>query len=135
MQAPPMRFLLGRNQHACARCKDPLHACFCRHSGKAACVAAALLALVVADCRTSSYGAQPDPSHPAANPAVLAVGFVFITGLLQPLLPFLIILLACARLPGPSAALHRVLPWTPLKWVADVSYDVYLLHPIVILYV
>ena len=104
-----------------------------RHGGKVACAATALLALLTVNCCTNSYGAQPDPSHPAANPAVLAVGFVFIDGLLQPMLPFLLILLACAQLPGPSAALRKVLTCTPLKRVADVSYDVYLLHPIVIL--
>ena len=95
---------------------------------------ALLLALIIADCRTNSYGPQPDPSHPAANAGVLALGFVLVTGLLQPLLPFLAVLLSCARLPGLHwAVLHGVLTCAPLRWVADVSYDVYLLHPIVIM--
>ena len=93
----------------------------------------ALLALVIADCRSNSYGATPDASHPAANPAVLAVAFVLVTGLLQPMVPCLMLLLACAKLPGVSALLGSFLSMAAFQWVADLSYDVYLLHPIVIL--
>lgn len=92
----------------------------------------ALLALIIADCRTNSYGPAPDPEHPGANLVTLAVGFVLVSGLLQPLLPCLVLLLACAKLPGPSALLGRVLSWGLFRWVSDLSYDVYLLHPIVI---
>ena len=115
--------------HACPEALT-LH----RHQGKVAVAAVALLALMVADYRTNSYGPTPDPKHPGANPATLAVGFVLVTGLLQPLVPCLAILLACAKLPdGPSALLGRALSWRGFRWVAGLSYDVYLLHPIVIL--
>lgn len=95
--------------------------------------AALLSALIIADCCTNSYGPRPDPKHPAAHPAILAVGFVFVTGLLQPLLPTSILILTCAGMRGPSAVLARMFSNGMLKWVADVSYDVYLLHPIVIM--
>lgn len=104
-----------------------------RNQWKAGTATVLLSALIIADCCTNSYGPKPDPNHPAANPAVLAVGFVFVTGLLQPLLPALILLLACAGLGGPYGVLAKALSIRPLKWVADVSYDVYLLHPLLIM--
>lgn len=105
----------------------------CRHQNKVMSASVVLAALVVADCRTNSYGPDPDPDHPAANPAVLAVGFVLVTGLLQPLLPFCLLLLSCAGLSGAPRVLSGALSVRVLKWVADVSYDVYLLHPMVIM--
>ncbi len=105
----------------------------CRHQWKAVAVAGLLSALITADCCTNSYGSKPNPDHPAANPAILAIGFVFHTGLLQPLLPASILVLACAGLGGPSAVLAKLLSSGVLRWVADISFDVYLLHPLVIM--
>lgn len=96
-------------------------------------VAGLLSALITADCRTNSYGPKPNPDHPAANPAILAIGFVFHTGLLQPLLPASILVLACAGVGRPSAVLAKLLSAGVLRWVADISFDVYLLHPLVIM--
>lgn len=105
----------------------------CRHQWKAVAATAVLFALISADCCVNSYGPTPDPNHPAANPAVLAAGFVFATGLLQPLLPASILMLACAGLSGLSSVLEKLLSWKELRRVADLSYDVYLLHPLIIM--
>jgi peptidoglycan/LPS O-acetylase OafA/YrhL len=104
-----------------------------RHQHKLLSATLALAAIVVGDCCTNSYGPAPDANHPAANPAILAVGFVFVTGLLQPLLPFCLLLLSCAGFNGLPSALSKLLSVRALSWVADVSYDVYLLHPLVIM--
>ena len=96
-------------------------------------VAGLLSALITADCRTNSYGPKPNPDHPAANPAILAIGFVFHTGLLQPLLPASVLVLACAGVGRTSAVIAKFLSTDVLRWVADISFDVYLLHPLVIM--
>ena len=80
------------------------------------------------------YGPEPDPHHAAANPIVLALGFVVFTGLLQPLLPCMILLLTCSgRIEGFMNPLASFLSARWLSSVASKSFDIYLLHPIVIM--
>ena len=80
------------------------------------------------------YGPVPDPDHAAANPIVLALGFVLFTGLLQPLLPCMILLLTCnGRIEGFLNPLARFLSARWLLNIESKSFDIYLLHPIVIM--
>ena len=90
--------------------------------------AAVAAALVVATLFSNRFGPAPDQAHPLASPAALVIGVAGITGLLQPAaLTFIIITLVLNL----SKTLSACLSWRGWRLVADASYDVYLLHPMV----
>ena len=94
----------------------------------------ALVWITIADLRTNVYGPMSDPGHPAAKAWVLAIGFVFFTGLLQPLLPCIIVVLVCNKYSkGYVRILARGLSAAWLSRISEVTFDIYLLHPIVIM--
>lgn len=97
-------------------------------------MALALTWLVIIDCRTNIYGPTPNAEHPAANPYVLATGFVIFTGLLQPLLPCILVILVCKYQSGGLAGIvAHALSRAWFSHLAHVSFNVYLLHPIIIM--
>lgn len=91
-------------------------------------LAALAAALVAATLFGNRFGPAPDKAHPLASPAALVIGVAGITGLLQPAaLTYLIIHLAL----NVSETLSGCLSWRGWRPIADSSYDVYLLHPMV----
>ncbi len=91
-------------------------------------LAAAAAALVAATLFGNRFGPAPDISHPLASPAALVIGVAGITGLLQPAaLTFLIIHLVL----NISERISKFFSWRGWRPVAEASYDVYLLHPMV----
>ena len=90
--------------------------------------------ITIADQRSNIYGPASNASHPAAKVWVLAIGFVLFTGLLQPLLPFMIVLLTCNKFSiGHVSNLARGLSAWWLTSFSELTFDIYLLHPIVIM--
>ncbi|KAK9907538.1 hypothetical protein WJX75_005542 [Coccomyxa subellipsoidea] len=90
--------------------------------------AALAAALVAATLFGNRFGPAPDKAHLLASPAALVIGVAGITGLLQPAaLTYLIIHLAL----NVSETLSGCLSWRGWRPFADSSYDVYLLHPMV----
>ena len=77
---------------------------------------------------SNRFGPAPVKGHPLNTPAMKVFGVAGITGLLQP--AALTYLLCCAVL-GLSQRVSRMLMWKGWRQVADASYDVYLLHPMV----
>lgn len=94
-------------------------------SGGAALLAGALLYGTLVSNR---FGPAPVEGHPLNSPAAKVVGVAGITGFAQP--AALTFLLCCAVL-GLSQHVTRALSWRGWRPVADVSYDIYLLHPMV----
>lgn len=90
--------------------------------------AAAAAALVGATLLSNRFGPEPDPSHPLASPQALVVGVAGITGLLQPAALTYLLLYAVL---GVSRSLSRALSWRRWRLLSAASYDVYLLHPMV----
>ena len=128
-----MKVSLKKNSLQSRHALERLRVC-CRHCHKLAAVTIALLWLIIIDLRISTYGATPNPHHPAANPMVLALAFVVFTGLMQPLLPCLILLLTCnGQVKGFMNPVASLLSAKWLSRLANMSFDIYLLHPIVIL--
>lgn len=106
----------------------------CRHGGKLATFTLALAGLVFMDCCTNSYGPMPSGNGYKANPMGVAIGFVLFTGLMQPMLPCMILLISCnSQSRGLNRLLSRALSASWLSKLGQLSFDVYLLHPIIIM--
>ena len=90
--------------------------------------AAVATALISATLLSNRFGPRPDPAHPLASPHAKVIGVAGITGLLQP--AALTYLLLYAAL-GVSTSMSRFLSWRRWRLVSAASYDVYLLHPMV----
>lgn len=82
-------------------------------------------------CFQYKIGAVHEPDHPLADRVVFSLAFTFVVGLLCPLVPACLLALVCTRQPGLSRLLGRLLSMKMLSGLADVSYEVYLLHPLV----
>ncbi len=82
-------------------------------------------------CFQYKIGAVHEPDHPLADRVVFSLAFTFVVGLLCPLVPACLLALVCTRQPGLSKLLGRLLSMKMLNGLADVSYEVYLLHPLV----
>ena len=101
-----------------------------RRKGLAKIGAVAAAALVGATLFSNRFGPEPNPQHPLASPQSLIIGVAGITGLLQPAaLTYLVIFAAL----GTSRALSRALSWHGWRLIAAASYDLYLLHPMIML--
>ena len=87
-----------------------------------------LAASLLAGCAQNKVGLMPDPQHMLADPLLLGFSFTFVAGFLSPLLPALLLALTTT---GEWGALARGLSGRSLTWLAGVSYDIYLLHPLV----
>ena len=88
-----------------------------------------LAGTLLCGCLTSNrFGPAPIEGHPLNTPGMKIFGVAGVTGLLQP--AALTYLLCCAVL-GLSQSASRMLTWKGWRQVADVSYDLYLLHPMV----
>ena len=77
---------------------------------------------------SNRFGPAPVEGHPLNTPSMKVFGVAGVTGLLQP--AALTYLLCCAVL-GLSRQAGRMLMWKGWRKVSDVSYDIYLLHPMV----
>jgi peptidoglycan/LPS O-acetylase OafA/YrhL len=106
----------------------------CRHRNKLAAAAAALLAVVLAASAEQKIGYRPDPASIMAHPAALFAGFVLLAGLLQAAAPALVLAMAITTARqgvGPWAHAARFLSAPAFLGFADITYDIYLLHPLV----
>lgn len=102
-----------------------------RHVPTASVLAIAALTLVTLTCFGNRFGPHPDPTHPLADPIMRVSVAVGLSGVLQPLA--LAYILAYAVASRPQSMLYRFLTGRFLSTVARLSYDVYLLHPMVVL--
>lgn len=82
--------------------------------------------LLCAALLSNRYGPEPVKGHPLNSPAAKVIGVAGITGLLQ---PAALTLLLCCAVMGLSQRATRALAWKGWRQVADVSYDIYLIHP------
>ncbi|KAK9907461.1 hypothetical protein WJX75_004077 [Coccomyxa subellipsoidea] len=83
-------------------------------------------------CFINKIGPERDSTHMLSNPVILYFAYVFITGVLSPLLPALTLVLTTAKPPvGLSATLARLFSSPVFKWLAEITYDVFLVHPLV----
>ena len=53
------------------------------------------------------------------------------TGVLSPMLPALTLVLTTIKQPDPPFAVARFFSLPLFKWLADITYDIYLVHPLV----
>ena len=95
-----------------------------------------LLAAVPAfgGCFQYKIGAAHEPDHPLADRVLFSLAFTFVVGFLCPLVPSCLLALVCTKQPGLSRLLGQLLSTKLLSGLADVSYEVYLLHPLVSTY-
>lgn len=92
-----------------------------------------LLAAVPAfgGCFQYKIGAVHEPEHLLADRVIFSFAFTFVVGLMCPLVPACLLALVCTRQPGLGRLLGRLLSMKLPSGLADVSYEVYLLHPLV----
>ncbi|KAK9907547.1 hypothetical protein WJX75_005734 [Coccomyxa subellipsoidea] len=84
-----------------------------------------------AGCFVNKVGPHSDPTHLLANPINCAFAYVVITGVLSPLLPALTLLLITSKGVGTPSAVTRLFSAPVFKWLADITYNIYLIHPLV----
>ncbi|BDA51508.1 hypothetical protein COCOBI_19-0630 [Coccomyxa sp. Obi] len=86
-------------------------------------------------CFVNKVGPHKDLAHPLSNPVRLTFAYIIIQGVLSPLLPATTLLLTTTQQPAAaaSAILAKVLGSTAFKWLADITYDIYLTHALVFL--
>lgn len=75
----------------------------------------------------NKLGAQEDATHPLSNKGLMFVGFVISLGIIQPATVALAILYFASEKEKPGGRLAKGVSWT-----ANQTYDVYLLHPLVL---
>lgn len=96
-------------------------------------IAAMLFAAVNAwgGCFQYKIGLAHEPDHPLSDRVIFSFGFTVAVGILSPLVPSCLLALTCTKQSGLSSLLGRLLSMQPLSALADISYEVYLLHPLV----
>ena len=82
-------------------------------------------------CFQYKVGAAHDPQHPLSDRGTFTFAVTVIVGILSPLTAACLLALLCTRQLGPARLLSRLLSSRMLAALADVSYDIYLLHPLV----
>ena len=82
-------------------------------------------------CFQYKVGAAHEPDHPLSDRVLFSFAFTFVVGVFCPLVPTCLLALVCSGQPGLSRLLARLLSSRALSALADVSYEVYLLHPLV----
>ena len=90
-----------------------------------------LLAVVLAMLTEPKIGFKPDPDHKMADPILLFIGYVLMVGLLQPLLPALLLLMVTTGQGGGWQRLTHVLSAPAFMSFSSLTYDIYLLHALV----
>jgi peptidoglycan/LPS O-acetylase OafA/YrhL len=103
--------------------------CGSRHRKQIKYLLCFLLFGIAAGLPLNKMGAQADPAHPLANKGLMFFGFVISLGVIQPAtIALAIVYLATDNgSSNPSNKTERV-----LSWLAAQTYDVYLLHPLVL---
>lgn len=82
----------------------------------------------------NKIGYEHDPKHPLADPVMFCIVGTFMIGLLSPLGTALVLVLTTSGQAGLPKKLAKVLSSRPLAKLADLSYDIYLVHPLVRLF-
>lgn len=102
-----------------------------RHHGKLLAGLAAIFLSTAFGSAQNKVGIAPDPAHPLSDPVLLGIGLVFQVGLVLPLVTALALVLTTTGQSGLPKRLADALSSQPLIQLADISYDIYLLHPLV----
>ncbi|CAL8465660.1 g5196 [Coccomyxa elongata] len=86
-------------------------------------------------CFVNKIGPNKDPAHPLSDSVRHAFAYIIIQGVLSPLLPATTLMLTTTQRPaaGVSALLAKFLSSAAFKWLADITYDIYLTHALVFL--
>ena len=120
---PPIVALGSTRSHA--------HECACRLRGALLAAACLVGVAVAAGLFKNRFGVLPDPASEFADPVLLAFGFVALPGALQPLAAAaLVVLAACVPRGAQPAWLCAALGSRALASLADLSYSIFLLHPL-----
>lgn len=84
-------------------------------------------------CFQYKVGLAHEPDHLLSDRAIFTLAFTFVVGVFCPLAPSCLLALLCTQQQqrGLSRLLARLLSGRALSALADVSYEVYLLHPLV----
>jgi len=82
-------------------------------------------------CFQYKIGLAHEPDHPLSDRVIFSFGFTVAVGILSPLVPSCLLALTCTKQSGLSSLLGPLLSMQPLSALADISYEVYLLHPLV----
>jgi peptidoglycan/LPS O-acetylase OafA/YrhL len=109
-----------------------MKACVCRHRSFVKYLLYLLLVSIAGGLAVNKMGPHPDHTHPLADPNLMFVGFVISLGLIQPAtVTLLVVYLASAEkqkiLPKKAANVGKAV----VLWLADYTYDIFLLHPLV----
>ncbi|EIE18239.1 hypothetical protein COCSUDRAFT_45501 [Coccomyxa subellipsoidea C-169] len=78
-------------------------------------------------------GPQVDPNHIMADPVNLAFAFIGIRGVLSPVLPALTLALITNKRMGETSMVARAFSLPVFQWLAGITYDIFLTHPLVLL--
>ena len=103
----------------------------CRHNGKLLVAAVAIFLMMIGGSAQQKIGLEHDPTHPTADPVILGGAIIIQMGLVSPLFTVLSLLLTTTGQTGLSKQLSGALSSRLLARVADLSYDIYLVHPLV----
>lgn len=77
----------------------------------------------------NKMGAREDPAHPLSQKGLMFVGFVISLGILQPATVALAVVYMASAEDKPSEKVAFT-----VSWLAKQTYDIYLLHPLVLIF-
>jgi peptidoglycan/LPS O-acetylase OafA/YrhL len=103
----------------------------CRNSRKLATAWLLLAVCVGGSLAVGRIGPTPDSGHALAQPAAFAFAFVIVQGLLSPLLAALTLVLTSTQKAGAAGLAARLLSSRAFTWLAPITYEIYLIHPMV----
>lgn len=103
----------------------------CRHKGKLLAGLAAIFLSTAFGSAQPKLGLVPDPAHPLADPGLLGFAVIFQVGFISPMVTALALVLTTTGQAGLPKLLADALSSQPLLQLADISYDIYLVHPLV----
>ena len=103
----------------------------CRHNGKLLVATVAIFLMMMGGSAQQKVGLEHDPTHPTADPVILGGAIIIQMGLISPLLAVFSLLLTTTGQTGLSKQFSDALSSQLLARVADLSYDIYLVHPLV----
>ncbi|CAL8465636.1 g5172 [Coccomyxa elongata] len=103
-----------------------------RHISKMHTLWVSLVIFNIAGSFVNKFGPRY-PEHVLTNPAMAAFAYICIVGVTYPLLSAMTLVLTTTQQPGNSSFLAKALSNRAFVWLADITYDIYLLHALVIM--